>query len=267
MQAILDDVFLPDEQTLRVQEEPELEIALPQVFTHPPLIALQRGRLPNVEGWIVKFQQLHVQHNGSTALGPEYQMFVNEFQPLFTWALACWDYLLSTEGCRFVLRGTDEKLASRGDYRAVTDKDYSRLVHRLFRQCVFAFTPSPTTPSFGSYLRANFWETVLQAYRKLEEPPDLRQRKLTPYSYLRCIPYRFLNDFHHELVWRTVERVPRPAHDAITYYFLNFFTLQATADVLQCVAEDVEEILRRGLIPLLLEDRLVYCLLRQIERY
>lgn len=267
MQAFLQDVLAYDDEMLTVQDEPALEIALPQVFTQPPLTTLQRGRLPDVEAWVVKFQQLHAQHNGSTALGPEYQLFVNEFQPLFTWALACWDYLLSTEGCRFVLRGSDEKLASRGDYRAVTDKDYSRLVHRLFRQCVLAFTPSPATPSFSSDLRANFWEAVLQAYRTLEEPPDPRQRKLTAYSYLRCIPYRFLNDFHHDLVSRTLERVPPPAHDAITSYFLNFFTLQATADVLQCSAETVDEILRRGLIPLLIEDRLVYCLLRQIERY
>lgn len=267
MHTLLAEELSSSEEVVAVQEEPALEIAIPQVFIRPPLTAVQRGKLPNPSQWIEKFQRLHAQHNGSTALGPEYQAFVNEFQPLFTWSIACWDYLLSTEGCRFLLRGGDERLSTRGDYRAVTDTDYSRLVHRVFRQCVFEFVPSPEALSFAGFLRAHFWEAVRQAYRKLDEPADARQRRLTPYSYLRCVPYHFLNDFHHNLVRQRLARLPAGDHDAISYYFLNFFTLQATVEAMQRPAELVEEILRRGLTSLLIEDRLVYCLLRQIERY
>ena len=264
---VLDRLVPSLEDPVVIQEEPALEIAIPQVFVQPPLAMVQRGRLPNIQAWIEKFQQLHAQQNGATSLGSEYQVFVNEFQPLFTWSIACWDYLLSTEGCRFVLRGGDDRFATRGDYRAVTDVDYSRLVHRVFRRCVFEFAASPATPSFGSYLRAHFWEAVQHAYCALSEPADTRQRTLTPYSYLRCVPYQFLNDFHHHLVMQRLARLPGPDHDAISYYFLNFFTLQAAADVLQSSVDAVEEVLRRSLVSLLVEDRLVYCLLRQIERY
>lgn len=267
MPLALDDPLISDDGLIRVQEEPELDIALPQVFTQPSLSTLQRGKVPHVELVVARLHQRHAASPEAAALGVDYQALVNEFQPLFAWATACWDYLLSTEGCRFVPRHNDEKRYTRGDYRVVTDTDYSRMSHRIFRQCVFAFAQDPSASSLSGYLRVSFWPALLEAYRALENPPDPRQRKLTAYSYLRCIPYQFLNDFHHDLVSRTLERVPSPAHDAITYYFLNFFTLQATADVLQCSAQTVEEILRRGLVPLLIEDRLVYCLLRQIERY
>jgi len=249
-----------------VQDEPALEIALPQVFTQPALTTLQRGKLRHAEALIGTLAEAHAGHNGAP-LGPDYQLLVNEFQPLFTWATACWDYLLSTEGCRFVLRSGDEKLYSRGDYRAVTDTEYSRLVHRVFRQCVLDFPQAGTGQSFTGYLRAQFWGAVLDTYRRLEDPPDPRQRTLTPYSYLRCIPYQFLNAFHHELVHRTVRRLPAQELRAVERYFLHFDTLPAAAEAMAAAPEQVEELLRRALLALLVSDRLVYCLLRQIERY
>jgi len=259
-------------EPVHVQEEPALEIALPHVFTQPALTVLQRGKLPHVEWVVAQLSRTYLGGHGTNGngLGPDYQALVNEFQPLFTWTTACWDYLLSTEGCRFVLRSGDEKRCCRGDYRAVTDADYSRLVHRLFRQCVLDFADFAQTSlhqSLSGYLRIHFWEAVLQAYRKLEDPPDPRQRKLTPYSYLRCIPYQFLNDFHHELVHRTIPKLPSPERRAIEAYFLRFLTLEAAAHALELPMETAEAVLRRGLLTLLIEDRLVYCLLRQIERY
>ena len=253
----------------QVQEEPALEIALPHVFTQPTLTVLQRGKLPHVEWVVAQLCRTAMGQHGTNGngLGPDYQALVNEFQPLFTWAMACWDYLLSTEGCRFVLRSGDEKRCCRGDYRAVTDADYSRLVHRVFRQCVVDFAQTSLHQSLSGYLRTRFWEAVLQAYRTLEDPPDPRQRKLTPYSYLRCIPYQFLNDFHHELVHRTIPNLPSPERRAIEAYFLRFLTLEAAAHALDLPMETAEAVLRRGLLTLLIEDRLVYCLLRQIERY
>ena len=291
-------VFESTDELIKVQDEPELEFALPQVFEQPPLSVLRRGKLANVEELAAKIYQHSLTPQGAIGLGPDYQALVNEFQPLFTWTIACWDYLLSTEGCRFVPRNADEKASARGDYRVITDKDYSRLVHRLFRQCVLEFahgaprahswqpldplrgatsrTPAEAEParrdepilqSLSSYVRSRLWDEIVQAYRKLEEPPDPRQRNLTAYSYLRCVPYHFLNRYHHELVTRTLHALPEAQRRVTEEYFFKFFTLPATAESLALPFEPVEELLRQGLVSLLLNHRLVYCLLRQIERY
>ena len=255
-----------EETTVFVQDEPALEIALPQVFTQPTLTVLQRGKLAHVEALVAKMFR-NAQSNPMAALGPDYQELVTEFQPLFTWAMACWDYLLSTEGCRFVLRQGPQKHGARGDYRAVTDKDYSRMVHGMFRACVWDFAQDPSAPSLSLWLRERLWPRLVEAYRRLEQPPDARQRRLTPYSYLRCVPYQFLNDYHHQLVYTTTQRLPSVAWQTINTYFLHFFTESATAGALGLTEEASLDVLRQALVTLLVHDRLVYCLLRQIERY
>ena len=254
------------EHLVYVQEEPALEIALPRVFEQPPLPVLQRGKVPRVEALVAQIFRRH-QQNPSGALGAEYQELVLEFQPLFVWSIACWDYLLSTEGCRFLPRDQKPRNGIRGDYRAVNDKDYSRIVHAIFRQCVLEFARSPSEPSLAQWLRQRFWPLVLDAYRRLDQPADPRQRTLTPYSYLRCAPYQFLNAYHHDLVYGTVQALPELPHRAIDIYFLNFFTEGAAADALGLSVDECLSGLRQGLTSLLLNHRLVYCLLRQIERY
>ncbi len=251
---------------IHVQDEPALEIALPQVFTQPPLSVIQRGKLPNVEALVAQIFRRHHANPGG-ALGQEYQELVNEFQPLFTWATACWDYLLSTEGCRFIPRNPRQKLGMRGDYRAVTDKDYSRLVHDLFRDCVLEFAQTPQVPLLSQWLRERLWPLIHAAYCRLEDPPDPRQRILTPYSYLRCVPYEFLNEFHQDLVYGTVRKLPARQQQVIDAYFFHFYTAAATAAQLGCSDEDALLSLRQSLTRLLVQHRLVYCLLRQIERY
>jgi len=267
MDTLLVGLSEPEEGLLKVQDEPDLEIALPQVFTQPPLVQLQRGKLPHVELVVARLHQATTSRNGTNGLGADYQALVNEFQPLFAWAIACWDFLLSTEGCRFVLRSQDEQLTHRGDYRVVTDRDFSRLLHRIFRQDVLAFAQRPLEQSLAGYLRTHFWDAVVEAYRRLEDPPDPAQRKLSPYSYLRCIPYQFLNAFHHERVMLRIHQLPPLHAKALSLYFLNFLTLPATADRMHLSVDSTEDTLRRSLLTLLVEDRLVYCLLRQIERY
>jgi len=249
-----------------VQEEPALEIALPQVFDQPPLRSLQRGKLAHVEAMVAQIARRY-HASPQAALGPEYQELVMEFQPLFTWAIACWDYLLSTEGCRFIPRNGARGYGVRGDYRVVTDKDYSRIVHGIFRHCVLEFAKEPLVPTLSQWLRERFWPLVLESYRRLENPPDARQRTLTPYSYLRCVPYQFLNDFHQDLVYTAAQRLPAMEHRAIDAYFFHFYTEAASADALGCTVEELQPLLRQGLTKLLVSDRLVYCLLRQIERY
>jgi hypothetical protein len=255
-----------EEWTIHVQEEPALDIALPQVFTQPELKVLQRGKLPHVEVLVAQLFR-RSQANPDAPLGLDYQELVTEFQPLFAWTIACWDYLLSTEGCRFLPRHGELRIGARGDYRAVTDKDYSRMVHGIFRRCVLEFAQQPSTQSLSQWLRERCWPLVLETYRQLENPPDPRQRVLTPYSYLRCVPYQFLNDFHHDLVYTTTQRLPDMEWRAIDAYFLHFYTESASAEVLGCPVEELLSWLRHGLLKLLINDRLVYCLLRQIERY
>jgi|GEM_PF-1399096 len=297
--SFLSDIAPADDEILQVEDEPALEIALPQVFTQPDLTVLRRGKLPHVEWLVARLHRTYVERNGDrggtvpaaersersersesrswdeevprragvAALGPDYQALANEFQPLFTWGVAGWDFLLSTEGCRFLLRSHDEKLYRRGDYRVVTDRDYGRLLHRVFRQCLLDFAQTSIAESFSNYLRAHFWDSVVGVYRRLEDPPDPRQRKLTGYSYLRCIPYQFLNAFHHDLVARTLVTLPAAQAEVLSLHFLNFLTAEAVAQAMRQPAEAVEELLRRSLLCLLVEHRLVYCLLRQIERY
>jgi len=272
MRTLLLDAL--DNDPIAVEEEPALEIALPQVFAQPRLTTLRRNKLPNLEWLVAKLYRRYADEHPDAeaavqagALGPEYQDVVQEFDPLLAWAAASWDFLLSTEGCRFVPRSGDERLYCRGDFRAVTDRDFSRLSHRVFRQCVLAHARTAGPHSLTSYLRARFWDEVALAYRRLEDPPDRRQRTLTAYSYLRCSPYRFLNRFHHDLVYGIVGMLSGPAHRAVERYFLNFYTLESTADALQTSPEVCAELLRQTATRLLVRHRLVYCLLRQIERY
>ena len=275
-------------ELVQVQDEPALEIALPQVFTQPALATLRRGKLPHVEWLVARLYRVSVDANGSgagdragtvlageevpraaerAALGPDYQALVNEFQPLFTWGMACWDFLLSTEGCRFLPRHSNDKVCYRGDYRVVTDVDYSRLLHRVFRQCVLECARTSIEQSLTGYVRVHFWNAVLSAYRELEHPPDPCQRTLTAYSYLRCVPYQFLNAYHHELVHRTLQALSSQERRIMDAYFLHFLKLEAAAQAVSLPLEQTSTTLRRGLLTLLLEHRLVYCLLRQIERY
>lgn len=255
-----------DQRTVYVQEEPALEIALPEVCSQPELTVLQRGKVSNVEALVGQIFRRH-QANPDAALGPDYQELVTEFQPLFAWTVACWDYLLSTEGCRFVPRHGEQRFGVRGDYRAVTDKDYSRIVHGLFRACVLEFAQQPSAPLLSQWLRERLWPAVAESYRRLENPPDPRQRTLTPYSYLRCVPYQFLNEFHHDLVYTIVQQLPSMEQQAIHAYFLQFYTEAASAEALGCPVEELLGHLRGALVKLLVNHRLVYCLLRQIERY
>lgn len=256
----------PEVETLRVQEEPALEFAMPQVFEQPPVTTLQRGRLTNVEALVARIVRQHHSHP-EEPLGEDYQELVHEFQPLFTWAIACWDYLLTTEGCRFLPRSPRHKFGVRGDYVALSDGDYSRLVHRVFRACVLGFAQAPGEPCLSRWLRERFWPSVVETYRRLENPPDPRQRVLTPYSYLRCVPYAFLNDVHQELVYTTAKGLPPMEWQAIDAYFLHFLTERSSAEMIGTSVEDWAQWLRQGLTTLLIHHRLVYCLLRQIERY
>ena len=260
------DLESVDTEYVAVQDEPALELALPQVFVQPALTTVRRGKCSDVDALLTTIAQHHQQHPDEP-LGEDYQALVTEFQPFFVWTTACWDYLLSTEGVRFLSRNGEHRVGIRGDYRVATEKDYSRLVHRTFRECLFAYAQHPRTQSFGQWLTEQFWPRLLEAYQQWQYPSDPRQRTLSPYSYLRCVPYQFLNDFHHTLVYSTVKTLPPVEQQAIDSYFFHFYTEQASAETMRYPHEQWLTVLRAGLLKLLINHRLVYCLLRQIERY
>jgi hypothetical protein len=114
-------------------------------------------------------------------------------------------------------------------HRAVTSTDFSRMAHRIFRQCVFEFASLPIEETFGGFLAARYWEAVRATYVRLEDPPDARQRKLTGYSYLRCIPYAFLNRVHQDLVLRRLRALSHTEFETVKWYFFHFYTLDAAA--------------------------------------
>ena len=64
-----------------------------------------------------------------------------------------------------------------------------------------------------------------------------------------------------------MRRLPALKWRAIDTYFFHFYTEAAAADTLGRSLEDYHSALWQGMTNLLLNHRLVYCLLRQIERY
>ena len=68
---------MTDGNLVYVQDEPALDIALPQVFEQPVLGAAQRGKLSNVEALVAQIFRRHHQ-DPHAALGPDYQELVLE---------------------------------------------------------------------------------------------------------------------------------------------------------------------------------------------
>ncbi len=244
---------------------PDFDLDMPRVFQRPSLPPLSRP------GHSIR-KLLHAAGNAHRAgdaagFGKTYGTLTGEFRMDLQWALSCWDYLLSKQGCQFVARTPQEKLYTRGDYRAFTRSDFEGLVYRSFRACLLNYLDGGAKTHFARFLREQLWGRISETYRGLEEPADRNQRKLTAYSYLRCVPYRFMNRYHHERVYRTVRRLPFRQRQAVHFYHLSFYreetaTTQVKADPLE---------FRRNrwtaLRAIAKEDYLSFRLLRQIERY
>lgn len=265
MISTIDTRTWPDELRL-IQDEPALKLDRPQVFQQPPaprFFAKSRASLsPLVR------RALAARDAGDTpAFGAAYGELVVAFRPGLDWAISCWDYLLSTEDCRFVPRDLSEKRYCRGDYRALTDRDFPRFVHRVFKQHLLNYRPGEHDPSLHGHLRRTFWQSVLGTYRRLEQPADARQRTLTALSYLRCTPYRFLNEHHESMVRVTIHALPMEDRLPIERYHLRFYTQDAAAAELGLSSEAFEGRLQRALASVRGRDLLSYYLLRQIERY
>ncbi len=248
-----------------ISEEPALEIEFPRVFVQPKIESYCRGK-SNTSQLLRSTKKSHISGNGE-AFTRAYNELVVEFRPFLNWAFSCWDYLLTTEGIRYLSRPEGEKLYCHGDYRAFTDKDFYRFTYRIFKECALSCDPRPKEADFVFYLKKNYWQKIVEEYKKLENPPDPRQRKLTLYSYLRCVPYEFLNNHHQEVVNNTLGMLEKEEREIIEAYFLNFFKEEEILQTKNIAAEDFSRLKEEGLNKLALLNPLVYALLLQIERY
>jgi len=242
-----------------------LDIAMPRVYCRPPAPIFTRGN-----AWVPRLVA-QARHAHQTADGPglgkAYSALLTEFHPAIRWALSCWEFLLSTEGCRFVPRSMDEKRYCRGDYRVFTERDFHRFVHRVFKECLVNSLGFSSSLDFIWTLQQTFWLTLLKSYRALENPPDPRQRRLTAYSYLRCVPYQFLNEYHQERVAQAIEQLPCLERQVVELYYLNFYKEEAVLDLAQSGRYALRRRRGRALRTMARHDALSYSLLLQIERY
>src|SRR3972149_6980561 len=121
--------------------EPELEIEEPRVWVQPPR--------PPFPKWEPKLERLLRQTQDSYLRGDNenfsngYNLLLYKFRCLFTWALDSWDYLITTQGCRFLERPASEQVFHRSNYRAFTRDDYHKLIHKIFRENVLKYKRCP----------------------------------------------------------------------------------------------------------------------------
>lgn len=254
------------EYPLFVEEEaPPLDLSMPRVYRRPPMPAFRRHRI-RLAALLARLQRAHGAGDAA-GLGRAYGELTAEFQPAIQWAHSCWGYLLTTRGCRFLARSVAEKQYCRGDYRACTEREFQSLVHRVYKELLLSWLEADLRPGLESYLRESFWSAVERGYCSLEDPPDSHQRKLTGWSYLRCVPYEFLNPYHHRRVYGAVRRLPEELRRVVELYYLSFYREEAvTADI----RISLHAFRRRRALALRRiagADYLSSVLLQQIERY
>jgi hypothetical protein len=265
------DFYLPTSETLKglgplgPEEIPALDITMPRVFRQPAAKGWARGRLS-----VVKLinQAARAYHSADhPALAAAYGKLTAEFLPAIRWALNSWEFLLSTEGIRFLSRPEEQKRYCRGDYRAFLESDYHGFVYRSFKRCLLGYLTQKTAGPFSLYLKKHFWPEIRSTYQALENPPDRKQRRLTDYSYLRCVPYQFINGYHHERVYTRVRQLSKQEQQVIQLYYLNFYTEEAILSHASLNSPQLRNRQACALKRLAHQDFLTYRLLLQIEQY
>ena len=248
------------------EEAPPLDIEMPRVFRRPAAPAsLRRGRAA-LRALLERVARAHAAGD-APGFGRAYGQLAAEFQPAIGWAHSCWEYLLSTQGCRFLLRPEHEKQYCRGDYKVFTESEFQSLVHRAFKETLLGWLESPARGRFELHVRESFWKVVDRGYRALEDPPDPNQRKLTGWSYLRCVPYEFLNPYHHNRVYEAVDRLPEELKRVVELYYLSFYREEAVLARAQISLHAFRRRRALALRQIAGADTLSAVLLQQIERY
>jgi len=258
-------IQLLDSRLIIEEEAPELDISMPRVYRRPPPPPFTLGKTA-VASLIAKADQAR-RAADKAGFGKAYGELTVEFQPAIQWTFCCWEYLLSTEGCRFVPRTADEKLYCHGDYRVFTENDFRRFIFRVFKERLLAYLEEPTTGHFELSMKQTFWPSLLESYKALVQPADPRQRTLTGYSYLRCVPYQFLNRFHHQRVYAAVGQLPPEQREILEFYYLRFYREAAVLEETEISTHLFQTHRALALRNIASSDYLSYILLNQIERY
>lgn len=249
----------PDELVFK---EPGLDIELPRVFILPKP-SLNKVNTPKAREALRKVQEAHIECDRE-AFAFWYDRAAAILFPITNWLISCWDYLLTVEGPRFTERTESERAYLRGDYRVVRVNDYQKLVFREFKRFCLEHEPGAFTPQKTAH---ELLRTVRRAYADLEKPRDYNQRNLTAYSYLRCVPYAFLNKYHENRVKQTIQKLPREERITVELYFLHFYSPESCARKAKTSLQSINRSLERGLTKLARKDFLSYRLLLQIARY
>lgn len=255
------------EYPLWIEEEaPPLEMDWPRGLRRPtPPALLRKGRTP-LSALLAQARRAHLDGKPA-AFGLSFGTLTAEFQPALQWLLSCWDYLASSQGCRFIARTPEEKAYCHGDYRVFTEKDFERLVTTVFKERLIAYSEETPRGGFEGYLRQTLWAAVQCRYLALENPADPTQRKLTGYSYLRCVPYQFLNPYHHNRVTRAVRQIPAVLRETVELYTLCFRTEEAAISRIGVSPFAFRRRRAAAMRAISSGDFLSHALLLQIERY
>jgi len=152
----------------------------------------------------------------------------------------------------------------RGDYRIFKKDDFKSLVYKTFNLCIIKHYPLAKI-GLTVWIKKNFWSKISKNYNRLKYPKDIGQRQLTSYSYLRCIPYKFLNNFHQRKVDKILNTLEKEEKEIITFYYLEFRKDKAIKE--KRGISDPLKIRTRTLSKISKKDYLVFALLEQIERY
>jgi hypothetical protein len=244
---------------------PDFDLEMPRLYKRPSAPPLRRASRAIQK--LLALAGPAYRSGDSGQFGKTYGALSSEFRADLQWILSCWDYLLSTQGCRFLARNSQEKLYSRGDYRLFGRNDFEGLVYRSFRECLVSFASQPKAMGFERFLRDTLWTRISDGYRRLEQPADPNQRRLTAYSYLRCAPYQFLNRYHHERVYRVIRRLPFPLRQTVELYHLSFYREEAASNQAGLTPLEFRRKRWSALKAIARKDYLSFRLLRQIERY
>lgn len=247
----------------KILVEPKIDYQMPHVYKQPKLNKLQKGKLHNIENNIIQARKYFKLEKGKK-FSNFYNKLTAEYQPLINWAIKCWDYLLTKLGCRFFPRPPADMPFYRGDYKAFRKDEFRSLVYTTFKLSTLKYYPLDGNP-FSIWLKNNFWKKVFQNYDSLKYPPDKKQRKLTSYSYLRCVPYNFLNDYHQKKVNSILDFLSPIKKSIIYLYYLKFYKDEIIKKE-KGIAHPYQ--IRKDILGEIANlDYLVYALLLQIERY
>jgi hypothetical protein len=245
-----------------ISEEIPEELKFIPVFSQSKLIKTREGKL-NPES-LIKWALYCLKRDDKEEFNRIFNNLMTEYKPLLQWAYSCWDYVLTTEGFRYLPRKGIQKYYCHGDYRAFTLRDFKRLIHKSFKELLLSYS---LNGSITRFLKKHIWGKIISNYNLLKIPQNKKERTLTNYSYLRCIPYKFFNRYHQEKVENTILKLKPEEIEIIELYFFKFYKDKVCAQEKNMVLEEFLSLKEKILAKINQIDNLSYALLKQIERY